>query len=190
MSEASRLADAIKLASLLERSPRYGTEKDEPEGARCIHLMLGEFMEIEAALGIQLERPMISQGVVSISDTLAVTLAERLRKLAAFENRNAARARRAVDNERLERSLQTTAKVVHIDPNPNLQAALGVVDALRKDLEDGKVIGFLVAGFNAKDETIVYSASTRPASKLRLQGAMGQALHDFQSGTIDDLAEI
>lgn len=60
--------------------------------------------------------------------------------------------------------------VVKVNPNPTLQDALDVIDALRKDVVDGKVIGFFVAGLDAEDATIAYMATVRPVTRLRLQG--------------------
>jgi hypothetical protein len=74
--------------------------------------------------------------------------------------------------------------VVTLNPNPTMDDALAVLDALRRDVEGGKVVAFFVAGISPTDETIAYASAVKPVSRLRLQGAMGQALHDMQIGTI------
>lgn len=74
--------------------------------------------------------------------------------------------------------------VVKLNPAPTKDDALAVIDALRRDVDEGKVVAFFVAGVSPADETIVYASSVKPVSRLRLQGAMGQALHDMQIGAI------
>lgn len=74
--------------------------------------------------------------------------------------------------------------VIKLNQQPTLQDALAVLDALRADVVEGKVTGFLVAGVDDQDVTILYVSTTKPISRLRLQGAMSQALHDFQRGVV------
>lgn len=74
--------------------------------------------------------------------------------------------------------------VVNLNPAPTMQDALDVIDALRRDVVDGKVVAFFVAGVDNSDTVIAYASSVRPVTRLRLQGAMGQALHDMQQGEI------
>lgn len=74
--------------------------------------------------------------------------------------------------------------VVKLNPTPTMDEALAVIDALRRNVEEGQVVAFFVAGVSPTDETIVYASAVKPVSRLRLQGAMGQALHDMHFGTI------
>lgn len=73
-------------------------------------------------------------------------------------------------------------KVVQFNANPSLEDALSALDGLRKDLESGKVVAFGVAALSPEDETIWYSGSSRPVSRLRLIGAMSNALYHFNRG--------
>ena len=73
-------------------------------------------------------------------------------------------------------------KVVQLNTKPTLDTALEVVEALKKDLIDGKVTAFFVAALNDGDETIAYVSSVKGVSRLRMQGAMSQALYHMQTG--------
>ncbi len=74
--------------------------------------------------------------------------------------------------------------IVKLNDKPTLEDALAVVDGLRQDLIDGKVIGFFCAGLDREDATIIYVSTVSPVSRLRMQGAMGQALHNMQVGVV------
>jgi hypothetical protein len=73
-------------------------------------------------------------------------------------------------------------KLVEFNANPSLEDALAAVDGLRKDVESGKVIAFAVAGVGPDDATLWYCGSARPVSRLRLIGAMTNALYHFNAG--------
>jgi hypothetical protein len=74
--------------------------------------------------------------------------------------------------------------VVRLNPTPTMQPSLEVIDALRRDVAEGRIVAFFVAGLDSEDTTIAYASSVRPVTRLRLQGAMGQALHLMQQGEV------
>jgi hypothetical protein len=73
-------------------------------------------------------------------------------------------------------------KLVEFNANPSLEEALSALDGLRKDVESGKVVAFAVAAVSPEDATLWYCGSARPVSRLRLIGAMSNALHHFNMG--------
>lgn len=76
-------------------------------------------------------------------------------------------------------------KIVSFNRHPSLQDAIDaidVIDRLRTDVIEGRVIAFLVAGLNDDDATIAYSSATKPVSRLRMTGAMSNTLHAFNQG--------
>lgn len=75
-------------------------------------------------------------------------------------------------------------QVVQFDKQPTLNVALDVVSVLQNDLRAGKVSAFLVAAVTDEDGVISYSGSTRPVSRLRLQGATVQALAALTAGEV------
>ena len=48
---------------------------------------------------------------------------------------------------------------------------LGLIDSIRKSIEDGEIQGFAGVGIAENDETIFYTASTKSISRLRFVGA-------------------
>jgi hypothetical protein len=73
-------------------------------------------------------------------------------------------------------------KVVKLNTQPTLDDALSVLESLTNDVKSGAVIAFFAAALDDKDVTIAYVSSTKAVTRLRLQGAMSQALHDMQRG--------
>jgi hypothetical protein len=72
--------------------------------------------------------------------------------------------------------------VVSFNHRPSLQDALDVIDRLRADVQDGKIVAFFVAALDDSDASIAYCSSTKPVSRLRMSGAMVNALHAFNQG--------
>ena len=75
-------------------------------------------------------------------------------------------------------------KLVTLNANPTMQEALEAVELLRKDVESGKVGAFFAIGVTAEDGVMGYTGSSRPHSRLRMQGAISQGLHDWLSGMV------
>lgn len=73
-------------------------------------------------------------------------------------------------------------KVVDFNANPSLEDALSALDGLRKDLESGRIVAFATAGVGQDDACFWYCGSSRPVSRLRLIGAMSNALYHFNHG--------
>ena len=65
---------------------------------------------------------------------------------------------------------------------PDLAEALAVVDKLRQDMLDGKVVAFSCVGIGPDDETIAYVTAARPTSRLKLLGAMAHFSHLYHEG--------
>lgn len=82
------------------------------------------------------------------------------------------------------RKAAAAMRVVKLNTNPTMQDALGVLDTLRKEVESGQVVAFFVAGVGPNDEAIAYTSAVRNVTRLRLQGAMAQALHNFMQGEV------
>ena len=75
--------------------------------------------------------------------------------------------------------------VPHIVPAvPDTSEALAVIDRLRADVEAGRVLAFVCAAVAPDDQALGYASSTVGVSRLRMQGAMAQALHNFLSGEL------
>lgn len=74
--------------------------------------------------------------------------------------------------------------VIALNRLPTLEDALGVIDQLRADTEEGKLVAFFAVGIADDDSTNVYVGTTRPISRLRVQGALTFALHSFQHGEV------
>lgn len=75
-------------------------------------------------------------------------------------------------------------KVVRFPSQPTLEQALDVIDHLRKDVVEGRVTGFVIAGLDDADCCTAYASSTKPVTRLRMQGAIAQALHAYVSGDL------
>lgn len=75
-------------------------------------------------------------------------------------------------------------KVVTLNQNPTMQDALNTVDILRREIAEGKVVAFFVAGLSDDDACIAYIGSSKPVSRLRVTGAMATALHCFNEGEV------
>ena len=57
--------------------------------------------------------------------------------------------------------------------------ALGVIDTLRKDIEEGRIIGFHCTALEADDTVVVYTSTTRPITRLRMIGALSHGQHMY-----------
>lgn len=77
-------------------------------------------------------------------------------------------------------------KLVEFSPQPTVEKALEIVEALRQDVVAGKIIGFFIVGVSSDDNTYAYVGTTRPVSRLRMGGAMQHALHCFNHGEDED----
>ncbi len=67
---------------------------------------------------------------------------------------------------------------------PTLEEALACIDKLREDMASGKVVGFFAAALNEEDETFGYIGTSKRVSRLRMMGALFNALHIFQHDEI------
>lgn len=61
---------------------------------------------------------------------------------------------------------------------------LDVIDALRADVESGKVLAFSCVGFDAEDTCRTYQATSIGTTNLRMQGALVNLLYHHVSGKI------
>lgn len=75
-------------------------------------------------------------------------------------------------------------RVVSLNQYPSMEDALKVIDDLRRDVAAGKVTAFVVSAINDGDETIAYASSIKHVTRLRVQGAMAQVLHNWMAGEI------
>lgn len=75
-------------------------------------------------------------------------------------------------------------KVVEARPR-NTEDALEVIDALRQHVIEGRVIAFAIAAVESDDTATAYASATQSVSRLRLQGAIAQLLHNYLSGDLD-----
>lgn len=67
-------------------------------------------------------------------------------------------------------------------------AMLEVLDALRERVLSGQVVAFAVTAIDANDTCYGYAGSDKAASvsRLRMQGAISQLLHDYLAGELDE----
>lgn len=80
-----------------------------------------------------------------------------------------------------------SGKVIGFVPKTyDAKNALEVLDDLRTKIESGEVIGFVAAGFSADDTSYAWASSTTKASRLRMIGAMSNALWHYNNGGISD----
>jgi len=78
-----------------------------------------------------------------------------------------------------------SAKLLTLAPTAlDATSALNIIDDLRAKVESGKVIAFFACGFSADDENYVWSATTRPATRLRMMGSMSNALWAMHNGDV------
>lgn len=75
-------------------------------------------------------------------------------------------------------------KLATYNVTPTMADALQAVDELRADIASGKVRGFFAVGVGADDGLKGYLGSSSPVSRLRITGAIAQALYDFSAGKI------
>lgn len=61
----------------------------------------------------------------------------------------------------------------------NKTEALAVLDQLRQEFAEGKIIGFASIGITVDDECYMYTGTSIKVSRLRIQGAIGQLSHSF-----------
>lgn len=71
-------------------------------------------------------------------------------------------------------------KLLTLNSQPTLPDALGIIDTLRNDLESGKLVAFYAVGISRDDQTYGYCGTSRYFSRLRMEGALSNALHNFQ----------
>jgi len=77
-------------------------------------------------------------------------------------------------------------KVVTLKTAPNPNDALDVLEGLKKDILDGKVVAFFAAAVGNDDDTYAYISATKNVTQLKLIGAMSHALFMVHSGEPDD----
>jgi hypothetical protein len=65
-------------------------------------------------------------------------------------------------------------------PCASKETALEIVESLRKAIEEGEIIGFSAVGIEPDDCTRMWSATTKPVSRLRMMGAMYHLLASFR----------
>lgn len=70
-------------------------------------------------------------------------------------------------------------RVLSFTADPNREECLKAVDALREDLVLGRVIAFSAVAIAPNDEVLSYIGSSRPVTRLRMQGAIGQLFFSF-----------
>jgi hypothetical protein len=73
-------------------------------------------------------------------------------------------------------------QVVPFNASPSLQDCLEVIDAFRKDVEEGKIIVFAICSLDPEDETVYYCGAVKPVKKSRLLGCLAQTLHSVAAG--------
>lgn len=78
--------------------------------------------------------------------------------------------------------MSKSLKVVNIHGLPTKQAALDVVDSIRRDIETGEIVGFACVAVEPGDETRVYIGTSRPVTRLRMMGMLSQLDKWFWSG--------
>lgn len=59
-----------------------------------------------------------------------------------------------------------------------------MLDQVRIDIMVGKIDSFFLAGVASDDCVYAYVGSSKPVSRLRMEGAMSNALHMFQHGEV------
>lgn len=67
-------------------------------------------------------------------------------------------------------------------PTDTKEEALLVIDGLRQAIEEGEIVAFAAVGIEPDDCTRMWSATTKPVTRLRMMGAMFNLLADFQQG--------
>lgn len=68
-------------------------------------------------------------------------------------------------------------------PNGNsMDEAAETIQKFESDLLDGKIVGFFIVGIGADDSTYAYVGKTQRMSRLRMGGALQNALHIFNHG--------
>lgn len=71
---------------------------------------------------------------------------------------------------------------------PHLVNMLRTLDAMRKRVLDGSVVAFGAVCIQRDDALLAYAASDPTASctRLKMQGALAQLLHDYLDGALVD----
>lgn len=63
-----------------------------------------------------------------------------------------------------------------------VHTALKVVESLRQDLLNGRIVAFAGVGIEEDDTTRMWCTATAPVSRLRCMGAIAHLLHMYQHG--------
>ena len=77
-----------------------------------------------------------------------------------------------------------TVKVLSmVQPVVDVAAALEVLEDLRGAIERGEIKAFAAVGIEPDHCTRMWSSSTRPTTRLEMQGAMAYLLYCYQAET-------
>lgn len=60
--------------------------------------------------------------------------------------------------------------------------SLAVLASLKEAIETEQIVAFCAVGIEEGDETRMWSATTKPVTRLRMIGAMYHLLHSFETG--------
>jgi hypothetical protein len=66
------------------------------------------------------------------------------------------------------------------------EAALGVLDELRQQVLDGRVIAFCAVAIEPDDTTTAWASCTQHVTRLRMQGAIASLMHHYVAGDVCD----
>ena len=66
----------------------------------------------------------------------------------------------------------------------SLDDPMDIIDRLRADVRSGKVIAFCIAAVTPEDDALAYASSSKPVTRLRMQGAIAQLLHSYLAGDV------
>lgn len=69
-------------------------------------------------------------------------------------------------------------------PRNTTDKLLSVIDALRQDVVEGRVVAIAVAAVCPDDCCSAYAGAAKGVSRLRMQGAIAQLQHAYLSGEL------
>lgn len=74
--------------------------------------------------------------------------------------------------------------VIPLNQNPTLSDSLATLDKLREDVAAGRIIAFAAVGIDQEDRALAYVGSSKPVSKLKLQGAVSKLNNAALTGEV------